>query len=176
MQPREAALCERAAGFDWLYTGAFALGFVGSVYVNIDKLKHTDDRGLRLLGPGLVGFTWGGLLSGGYLSLPKCEPTWSYAPPREGNVRAMWPLATTITVTAALTAPFMDYIFMGPIKPDWPVGERSVRIFIAAGAGVLGSLFPYLLPPKTWAAAKEIERLRIEGMPGGAQISYGASF
>jgi hypothetical protein len=176
MTARETALCERASHFDWIYTTAFALGFVGSIHVNIDKLKHTEEPGLRLLGPGLIGFTWGGFLSGGYLSLPKCDPTWSYAPPREGNVRAMWPLATTLAITSAVMAPIMDYTFLGPIKPDWPVGERSLRIFVAAGAGILGSLFPYVLPPRTWAAAKEIERLRIEGMPGGAQVSYGTTF
>src|SRR5688500_1557648 len=69
-QTREIELCEKASHFDWQYTGAFALGFIGSVYLNIDRLKHTAEPGLRLLGPGLVGFTWGGLLSGGFLSLP----------------------------------------------------------------------------------------------------------
>lgn len=70
----------------------------------------------------------------------------------------------------------MDYAFLGPVKLQWPVAERSARVFVAAGAGVLGALFPYLLPPRTWSAAKEIERMRIEGMPGGAQLSYWRTF
>ena len=70
----------------------------------------------------------------------------------------------------------MDYAFLGPVKVQWPVMERSARIFVAAGAGIVGSLFPYLLPPRTWAAAKEIERMRVEGMPGGAQLSYWRAF
>ena len=159
-----------------MYTGAFALGFAASVYVNINQLKQMGEPGLRLLGPGLVGFTWGGFLSGGYLSLPKCDPLWAYGPPPEGNVRAQWPLATAIAIVAGVTGPIMDYTFLGPAKPSWPVEERSARVFIAAGAGVLGSLFPYILPPRTWAAAKEIERMRVQGMPGGAQVSYTLAF
>ena len=175
-QTKEIELCEKASHFDWMYTGAFALGFAASVYVNIDRLKHEGEPGLRLLGPGLVGFTWGGLLSGGYLSLPKCDPLWAYGAPPEGNVRAQWPLATAIAVIAGVTAPIMHYTFLGPVKPIWPVEERSARVFVAAGAGILGSLFPYILPPKTWAAAKEIERMRVQGLPGGAQVSYTYAF
>lgn len=175
-QTKEIELCEKASHFDWMYTGAFALGFAASVYVNIDQLKHTGEPALRLLGPGLVGFTWGGFLSGGYLSLPKCDPLWAYGPPPEGNVRAQWPLATVIAIVAGVTGPIMDYTFLGPVKQFWPVEERSARVFVAAGAGVLGSLFPYILPPRTWAAAKEIERMRVQGMPGGAQVSYVLAF
>ncbi|MBX3219788.1 MAG: hypothetical protein KF795_04665 [Labilithrix sp.] len=175
-QTREIELCEAASHFDWKYAGAFALGFAGSVYLNIDYLKHTGETGLRLLGPGLVGFTWGGFLSGGYLSLPKCDPMWAYGAPPEGNIRAAWPIATAIAVIAGVTAPIMDYTFLGPVKLWWPVEERSARVFIGAGTGVLGALFPYILPPRTWAAAKEIERMRVQGTPGGAQVSYFVAF
>ncbi|MBX3212553.1 MAG: hypothetical protein KF850_11005 [Labilithrix sp.] len=175
-QTREIELCEKASQFDWKYTGAFALGFAASVYVNIGHLKHTGEPALRLLGPGLVGFTWGGFLSGGYLSLPKCDPMWAYGPPPEGHVRAQWPIATAIAVVAGVTAPIMDYTVLGPVKLSWPVEERSARVFIAAGAGVLGALVPYILPPQTWSAAKEIERMRVQGLPGGAQVSYLLAF
>ena len=30
---------------------------------------------------------------GGYLALPKCDPHWVGEAPREGDVRASWPLA-----------------------------------------------------------------------------------
>jgi len=175
-QTKEIELCEKASHFDWQYTGAFALGFAASVYLNIDRLKHTGDAALRLLGPALEGFTWGGFLSGGYLSLPKCEPLWAYGPPPEGNVRAQWPIATAIAVIAGVTAPIMDYTFLGPVKLQWAVEERSARVFVAGGMGVLGALFPYILPPRTWSAAKEIERMRIQGTPGGAQVSYTLAF
>lgn len=175
-QTREIELCEKASHFDWHYTGAFALGFAASIYVNIDRLKHTSEAALRLLGPGLVGFTWGGLLGGGYLSLPKCDPLWAYGPPPEGNIRKEWPIATAIAIIAGVTGPIMDYAFLGPVKIQWAVEERSARVFVGAGAAVLGSLFPYILPPRTWAAAKEIERIRLQGTPSGAQISYTLAF
>ena len=175
-QTREIELCKQASSFDWQYTGAFVLGVASSVYLNIEHLKHTTNVGLRLLGPGLVGFTWGGLLSGGYLSLPKCDPLWAYGPPPEGNVRAQWPIATVIALVAGMTGPIMDYTFLGPVKLGWAVEERSARVFVAAGAGVLGALFPYVLPPRTWRAAKEIERIRVQGIAGGAQASYTVAF
>jgi hypothetical protein len=175
-QTREIELCAKASSFDWQYTGAFALGFAASIYLNIDQLKNTDSAATRLLGPGLVGFTWGGFLGGGYLSLPKCDPLWAYGPPPEGNVRLHWPLATAIAIIAGVTSPIMDYTFLGPVKLQWAVEERSARVFVGAGAGVLGALFPYLLPPRTWSAAREIERIRVQGLPGGAQASYTLHF
>jgi hypothetical protein len=176
-QTKEIELCEKASHFDWQYTGAFLAGVAGSVWLNIDHLKFTESPATRLIGPGLVGFSWGGLLSGGYLSLPKCDPLWAYGPPPEGNVRLQWPIATVITVISAVSAPIVDYTFLGPVRIGWEVSERSARVFVAASAGILGSLFPYVLPPRTWAAAKEIERMRVEGTPGGgAQLSYVRAF
>ena len=175
-QPKEIELCETASHFDWQYTGAFALGFSASVYANIDRLKHQGEVGLRLLGPALVGFTWGGFLSGGFLSLPKCDPLWAEGAPPEGNIRADWPMATAITVLAGVTAPFMDYAFLGPVKVFWAVEERSARVFIASATGMLGALFPYLLPPRTWSARKQIDRMRVEGTIGGASMTYTVRF
>lgn len=175
-QSREIELCERASHFDWQYTGGFLLGLTASLLADIGPLKESGQPGVRLLGPGLVGFTWGGFLGGGYLSLPKCDPQWAWGPPPEGNVRATWPMAIVIAMASATTAPFLDYTFIGFVKPSWPVAERSGRIFVAAGTGALGALFPYLVPPRTWSAAKEIERIRLDGMPYGASLSYTRTF
>ena len=175
-QPREIELCAKAARFDWLYTGTMGLGFLASEYVSIGVVKHSEQPGVRLVGPGLVGFFWGGFLSGGYLSLPKCDPLWAYGPPPEGNVRTNWPMAAAISLIAAVTAPALDYVFLGPVPVEWRVIERSSRVFIAMGTGVVGSLFPYLLPPRPWAAKLEIERIRIGEVAGGPFISYGFSF
>lgn len=175
-QAREVQLCKDASTFDWQYTGAWLLGFLGSVYLNIGYLKHTNEPGIRLIGPGLVGFTWGGTLSGGYLSLPKCDPNWAPSIPPEGDVRATWPLATAITILAGATGPIMDFTFLGPVKSEWTVPERSARVFVGIGAGVLGSLLPYVLPPRTWAAKREIEKMRLEGIPGGAMLGWRTAF
>jgi hypothetical protein len=175
-QSREIQLCETASHFDWEYTGAFAAAFATSIWLDTGPIKGADSAWVRLIGPALVGFSFGGFLSGGFLSLPKCDPLWAEGPPPEGNVRAIWPIATGIAVLSGVMGPIMDYTFLGPVKLDWPVGERSLRIFVASGFGVLGSLFPYLVPPKTWAARKEIDRMRVEGTPGGALATYTVKF
>jgi hypothetical protein len=37
-----------------------------------------------------------------------------------------------------------------------------MHIVVAGVAGVAGAFLPYLLPPRTWAAARELEHLRVE--------------
>jgi hypothetical protein len=175
-QPREIELCAKASSFDWMYTGAMALGVAGTEYVNLQILKPSEQPGVRLIGPGLLGFFWGGFLSGGYLSLPKCDPMWAEGPPPEGNVRADWPLAAAISLLAVVTAPAIDFIFLGAVPVHWPVPERSGRVFVAMTTGLLGSLFPYVVPPKTWAAKLEIRRIRLGEMAGGPFVSYGFTF
>jgi hypothetical protein len=175
-QTREIELCEQASHFDWVYTGGFLLGFVGSVYLDISPLKQNSEPGIRLIGPGLVGFTWGGFMGGAYLSLPKCDPLWVEGPPPEGNVRLVWPLAAAIAVVAGVVGPFMDYTFLGPIPVEWSIAERAGRIVVGASTGVLGALFPYLLPPRTWAARRELDRIRTAGTPGGAMVTYTLRF
>lgn len=175
-QSKEIELCEKASHFDWQYTGAFALGFVASIYVNINRLKHNPEPGVRMIGPGLVGLSWGGLLSGGFLSLPKCDPLWAGGAPPEGNIRTIWPVATTIALLSGITAPIMDYAFLGPVPTHWTVTERSMRVFVGGGVAVLGAIFPYVLSPRTWAARREIDRMRIEGSPGGASLTYTVRF
>jgi len=175
-QPREIELCEKASHFDWPYASGLAVAFGASVWLNIGTLKHERELGLRMMGPALVGFTWGAFLTGGYLSLPKCDPLWAAGPPPEGNVRSVVPLGTAIVVLAALTGPIMDYAFLGPVKTFWEVSERSARVFVASGFGALGALVPYLLPPRTWSARKQIDRMRVEGTLGGAALSYRFTF
>jgi hypothetical protein len=175
-QAREIALCEKASSFDWLYTGGMAAGVVGSSYLSIGPLKHQDTRAVRLIGPGLVGLFWGGFLSGAWLSLPKCDPMWAEGAPPEGNVRAAWPTAVAISLLATVTAPAIDYVFLGAVPLSWPDSERSGRLFLAMGTGLLGSLVPYVLPPRTWSAKKEIERIRLGEVAGGPFVSYGFVF
>lgn len=175
-QAREIELCAKASQFDWMYSGAALIGVVSGVYANTQHLKQSEEPGVRLVGPAWIGFSWGMLLSGGYLSLPKCEPTWAYGAPPEGSVRSPWPLAVVIAMAAGATAPAMDYVFLGPVKPEWMVWERSTRVFIGIGTGVLGAAFPYLVSPKPWAATKEIERIRLGMQAGGPFVSYMLTF
>src|SRR4051812_4509949 len=152
------------------------LGLIGSEYLSLAVLKPQEEPGVRLIGPGVIGFFWGGLLSGGYLSLPKCDPMWAPGAPPEGNIRAVWPVAAAITILSTITAPALDFVFLGAVPLHWTVSERSARVFVAMGTGALGSLFPYVLPPRTWAARKEIERIRIGEVAGGPFVSYGFTF
>ncbi len=175
-QTREIELCRKAADFDWLYTGVMAVGTGASIVLSSGALKEERKPGVRLLGPSAVGFFWGGFLSGGYLSLPKCDPLWAGGAPPEGDVRASWPVALTITLVTIATAPAIDYIFLGPVDLDWSVRERSARVGVAMAAGAIGSLFPYLLPPTPWAARKEIDKIRLAPVAGGAMFGWGGTF
>lgn len=175
-QTREIELCKHASEFDWLYTGAALVGVGASIWASSGPLKEGETAPVRLLGPAAVGLFWGGFLSGGYLSLPKCDPMWAGGPPPEGDVRSSWPIAVTISLVSVTTAPALDYIFLGPVKPWWEVPERSARVFVAMGAGAIGSLLPYLIPPKTWAARKEIDRMRVMPVEGGAMLGWRGVF
>jgi hypothetical protein len=152
------------------------LGLAGAEYLNLAVLKQQEEPGLRLIGPGVIGFFWGGFLSGGYLSLPKCDPMWAWGPPPEGNIRATWPIAAAITIISTVTAPALDFVFLGAVPVHWTDTERTTRVFVAMGSGALGALFPYVLPPRTWAARKEIERIRVGDVAGGPFISYRVTF
>jgi hypothetical protein len=175
-QAREIELCQRASHVDWIYVASATLGFFGAEYLNIRVLKSNEEPGVRLIGAGAVGLTWGMWLSGGYLSLPKCDPLWAYGTPPEGNVRSAWPMAAAVSLLALATAPFFDFIFLGPIPVHWTFRERSARMFIDMGAAAVGALLPYVLPPRTWAAKKEIERIRVGAMNGGPFFSYTLAF
>lgn len=175
-QRREVELCLQASEFDWVYTGIAAAGVIGAEILNTQTLKQSNHVAVRMIGPALIGLTWGTFLSGGYLSLPKCDATWAYGPPPEGGIRKIWPVAAAITLLTTVTAPALDYVFLGPVKPEWTDTERSFRIFTAMGFGIAGSLLPYVISPKPWAATKEIQRMRVTPLAGGAFLSYSLTF
>ncbi|MDB5219691.1 MAG: hypothetical protein JWO86_7618 [Myxococcaceae bacterium] len=175
-QPREIALCEKASSFDWLYTGTMFGGVIGSTLLSVGPLKQSQSPGVRLIGPAALGLFWGGFLSGAWLSLPKCDPLWAEGTPPEGNVRAAWPMAAAISLLAVVTAPAIDYVFLGAVPVEWRVIERSGRVFVAMGTGLLGSLFPYVLSPRPWSAKKQIDRIRLGEVAGGPFVSYGFVF
>ncbi len=173
---REIELCDTASHFDWQYSGTLLAMTATAAWANIQPLKNADQPSLRLLGPSILGLTWGSFLTGTFLSFPKCDPNWVAPGGPEGNVRVQWPIQLVITILAGASAPFMDWSFLGPIKTAWSVPERSGRTAVAVAGGLIGSLLPYLLPPATWRAKKEIEKLRVEGTLGGATVGYWTTF
>ena len=177
-QTREIELCDRAATFDWKYTGTAALGVISGEIVNTKVLKQLETPGIRLIGPAWIGLFWGGFLSGGFLSLPQCDTTWAYGAPPEGAIRSRWPIAIAISMLSMITAPVMDYAFLGAVKQDWTITERSARIFVGMGSGLVGSIVPYVLSPMPYAAAREIERIRVGPVPTGTGpfVSYQLAF
>jgi hypothetical protein len=172
----EEALCASASHIDVLYVGTTAALFAGSIYLDIGPLKESTTPAVRLMGPTLVGVTWGSVIGGGYLAWPKCRTDWAPTTPREGDFRSTAPLAIALAMLSAATAPVIDWFSMGPPHNDWPLLERSERVLFAMGGGFLGALLPYALPPKPWRAFKELQRLRPTGTASGASVSYVVSF
>ena len=54
--------------------------------------------------------------------------------------------------------------------------ERRFRVLGGVAGGFTGALLPYVLPPKTWRAAKELEHIRAGADTTGAWINYSVRF
>ncbi len=173
--PREQELCDRAASTDWLYMGASAGAFLFSMYADVTWFKYMEQPGARAIGPGLVGLTWGFTLGGGYLAQPKCNG-FVQSPPPEGDVRTTWHLALALGMLSTVSAPMIEWFFNGPVPLDWSVSERRFRVLASAAGGFGGAMLPYLLPPKTWRAAKELQNLRVGADATGSWVSYSVRF
>jgi hypothetical protein len=174
----ETGLCDRASRVDWIYVGAAVLADAGAVALDSLVFQEQTSAGVRLLGPSLVGLSWGFTLGGGYLALPKCSPDFVRAPTREGSVHADWPMAVSLSVLAAATAPVIVGIETGGGNATlpWSTTERSFRLVLAGTGGAIGAFLPYLLPPKTWRAAKELEHIRAGADAHGAFVGYTLRF
>jgi hypothetical protein len=173
----ERDLCEKARHPDWIYLGVLALSDVASIYLDSQIFKASDTQMVRYLGPTFVGLSFGASIGGGYLALPKCSNTWSYGAPPEGNIRHDWPIAIALAAVSGAFAPMVFGTETGPWRQSWAVGERSGRLVVAGVSGVVGALIPYLIPPKTWRAAKEIENLRAGADQNGAlSLTYTIRF
>jgi hypothetical protein len=176
---REKDLCASAGRPDWPYLGTLlALDVVAIWAGSSAAIKFASDVPLRFSGPAMIGVTWGATIGGAWLALPKCSSGWVGETPREGDVRATWPLALAMAMLAGATAPIVNGIAIGYNLPtDWTTLEREMHVVTAAVAGFGGALLPYLIPPRTWAASLELERVRVgaDGR-GGASVRYEVAF
>jgi hypothetical protein len=146
-------------------------------------VKYSDSVAVRFSGPTMIGVTWGATVGGAWLALPKCRKHWVGEPPREGDIRADWPVALSLALLGAATAPLVNAIAIGSCNPptcqgglpaSWTTFEREMHIVTASVSGFGGALLPYLLPPRTWSAAREIDRLRC-GADGRGTVFVGYS-
>lgn len=198
-QAREIELCSQASTTDWLYLSGLGAGLVGSITLdtlvfrptgaqkekedyNVWRARIEGDMSLpaaRTFGSGLVGLSVGALVGGFYLTLPKCDPHFAYGPPPEGSMRSTWPTALTLGLVSAVVAPLVVAIESaspyGYIS-QWEVSERAIHFVVPAVTGFVGAFLPYLLPPRTWRAAREIERIRGGVTSGGAFVGYSFTF
>lgn len=171
---RERELCEEASRPDWLYLGGLAILVTNGFLVSHHTKSDHDPP--RWLGPMAIGFSWGAALSGGYLALPKCRMHFVSYPPREGDVRSDWARVVGIAGLAAFVGPIMTGIATGPLRLQWSTEERAQRLLLAGGFGMVGSLVPYLLPPRTVRNARILEKLRLGGEASGFTLGVGGVF
>jgi hypothetical protein len=184
----EEELCAEASHPDWFYLGGLLALDTAGIWVGSSfAIKYSDSIPVRLTGPLMIGVTWGATLGGGWLALPQCSSHWVGSPPREGSVRATWPVALSLALLAGVTAPLVNAIAIGSscgppgcqggLPADWTTFEREMHLVVAGVAGFGGALLPYLLPPRTWSAARELDRLRFgaDGR-GSVFVGYAVSF
>jgi hypothetical protein len=173
-------LCARASEPDWAYLAGLAALDVGAIWLfSSHDIKYTASVPLRMSGPVMIGVTWGATVGGAWLALPKCSPHWIGEPPPEGDVRATWPLALALALLAGATAPIINGIAIGSynLPLEWSTFEREMHVVAAGLAGFGGALLPYLLPPRTWSAAREIQRIRFGAdHHGGLLLGYSVAF
>lgn len=155
-------LCGEASTTDWAYLGALLGLDAGAITLaSLDSLQNSTVLPARFVNPLAIGVTWGATVGGAWLALPKCSPEWVGEAPREGGVRLTWPVALSLALLAGATAPVINAIVEGyDTSSPWSTFEREMHIVTAGVAGFGGALIPYLLPPRTWAAARELDRIR----------------
>lgn len=196
-QTREIELCERASTTDWVYLSGLGAGLVASIALDTAVFRQIGTRreaenetweaweartkgdlslpAGRTFGAGLVGLSVGALVGGMYLAFPKCDRMNAYGPPPEGSARKVWPTALTLALASAALGPIMVAIESGAPYGrvlEWEVSERAVHFIVPVFTGFAGAFLPYLFPPKTWRAAREIERIRAGVAGNGAYVGY----
>lgn len=175
---REKELCDQSSQPDWLYlSGLLALNAGAITYGSFSAIQDSSSVGVRYTAPAFVGLAWGAGVGGGWLALAHCDPHFVGELPREGDVRANWPVALSLALLAGATAPMINGILVGNQPQDWTTPERTAHVLTASLLGFIGALLPYVLPPRTWTAARELEHLRVGAdAQGGVSVGWQAAF
>ncbi len=184
---RERQLCDTASTPDYIYIGSLVVLDVASVWFSTSiPVKYSQNQPLRYFGTGIAALTLGATFTGTYLALPKCDPHWVTYAPREGDVHVSWPLAVSIGLISGVIAAgaygvelgqqvYYQFPNGGPLL-TWSTEERAGHVLLAGLAGFGGSFLPYLLPPKTWRAARELANIRAGVSSNGGFLGYSFSF
>jgi hypothetical protein len=175
---REKELCDEASHPDWWYLGGLTLLNGATItYGSLSAIQDDSSIVVRFSAPLVVGLAWGGAIGGGWLALPHCDPHFVPQLPREGDVRANWPVALSLALLAGATAPMINGILVGQQPQDWTTLERAMHVVTAGVAGFGGALLPYLVPPSSWSSARELERIRLgtDGH-GGLMLGWSTTF
>jgi hypothetical protein len=174
----EAELCRDAGRFDWPYLSLLVAADAGTIVLDSQVFQSSGQAAVRLLGPGLVGLSWGWSVGGAYLTLPQCSADWVRSRPLEGSRRSELPLAISFTVLAAAMGPVVVGVETGdgPSTLAWSPGERVMRLVIAGATGAVGSVMPYVLPPRTWRALRKLEALQAGVADRGGFVGYRVAF
>lgn len=181
---RERELCETASHPDWLYLAIQPLLVAGAITLDTQVFKYDwsvfggteGSTFVRDIGPELLGLTWGTFVGSFLPSMPKCSPHFASTVPPEGQVRTPLTLAFAFAFFAGVTAPIIDYIAIGYVPPSWSDGERVSRVVLASTFAFGAAFIPYLLPPATVRAARELEKIRATVSAQGGFVTYTTSF
>ena len=173
---RERDLCETASKPDYFYLTIPFVLTAGAVVLDSIVMKYDPNEPVRDLGPALVGLTWGSFVGAFFPSMPKCSPHIVTTAPPEGDVRASWPVAFAFALLAGATAPVVDYIAIGPVPDAWGNAERVSRIVISGTLAFGAAFIPYLIPPRTVWAARQLQHLRASVSAQSSFVSYTFQF
>jgi len=174
----ETGLCREASRTDWAYLGGLIVADSAAVALDAAELQSNGHTAVRLVGPGLVGLAWGWSVGGTYLTLPQCGADLVRGHAVEGDSRSEIPLAVSFGILAATTAPVIVGIETGdgPQTLRWSPAERVMRLVLASATATVGSVLPYVLPPRTWRAAHKLANLRVGAAARGGIVSYSVTF
>ncbi len=173
---RDEEFCRAASHTDWLYiTGTLVLDGAW-IAADANYFRFRDEPGVRLIGPSVMGLFWGATLGGALLSRPQCDPGVIHWAPPEGNIHTELPLVFAVALASLATAPLLARLEQGAIRPEWPVWERAWSTVLPMATGFGGTFLPFLLPPRTYRAAQELQNLRIGVDPRGATLGWGFAF